>query len=89
MSRIARAKIGAPEMAAISEAAEEAGVLQRKLMREADMQLLAKFKADANLNLNEVDRGPFREATAPVIDAWRKKSKVGPYVTRLVDAARS
>ena len=89
MSRIARAKVGAPELAAIGEAAEEAGVLQRTLMHDADVKLLAKFQADANIEINEVDRAPFREATAPVIEAWRKKSKVGAYVPRLVDAAQA
>lgn len=89
MSRIARAKVGEPELKAIQEAAEEAGALQRQLMRDADTQLLAKYRADGKLQVNEVDPAPFREATAPVIEAWRKKSKVGPFVERLVDAAKS
>ncbi|MEI2417889.1 TRAP transporter substrate-binding protein [Orrella sp. JC864] len=87
MSRIARAKVGAPELQAIGQAAQEAGALQRQLMREADTQLLAKYRADTSLHVNEVDPAPFREATAPVVQAWRNRKGVGQFVSRLVDAA--
>jgi TRAP-type transport system periplasmic protein len=87
MSQIGWARLTPEQQAAVQEAATEAGQLQRQLMKEADQKLLAEFQANPDLKVNEVDRAAFKEATAPVIEAWQKKD-FGDFVTRVVDAAQ-
>jgi TRAP-type transport system periplasmic protein len=57
MSKIAQGRLGEPELAAVREAAKEAGDLQRGLMKEAAVKHLDEFKANSSLTINEVDRG--------------------------------
>jgi TRAP-type transport system periplasmic protein len=87
MSKIAQGRIGEAELAAIQEAAREAGDLQRGLMKEAAVKHLAEFKADSSLTVNEVDRAAFQAATAGVADTWTAKP-FGDFVKRLIEAAR-
>jgi tripartite ATP-independent transporter DctP family solute receptor len=87
-SQIGWARLTPEQQAAVQEAATEAGQLQRQLMKEAEQKLLAEFRANPDLKVNEVDRAAFKEATAPVIEAWQKQD-VGDFVTRVVDAAKT
>ena len=68
MSQFAQAKVTPEQLEIIKAAAKEAGDLQRKLMAEADVTLLAEFKANPDVVVNEVDRAPFQAATAGVIE---------------------
>jgi tripartite ATP-independent transporter DctP family solute receptor len=86
MSKMALARVGGPERAAINEAAKEAGELQRGLMREADGKYLAQFKADPSLKINEIDRAAFQKATSGVADAWKAKP-FGDFVGHLIAQA--
>jgi TRAP-type C4-dicarboxylate transport system substrate-binding protein len=87
MSQISVKKVTPKELDIIKVAAKEAGVLQRKLMTEADVTLLAGFKANPSLVINQADRSAFQTATANVIEKWKAKP-FGDFVARLVAAAR-
>ena len=71
MSQFALAKVTPEDLEVIKAAAKEAGDMQRKLMAEADMTLLAAFKANTELVVNEPDLAPFRDATASVIEKYK------------------
>ena len=86
MSQIALGQAHGASSEAVKAAAKEAGELQRQLMEEADEKLLAEFKANPSVEVNEVDRAAFQAATAPVIEAWQEKD-FGDFVGRVVDAA--
>jgi tripartite ATP-independent transporter DctP family solute receptor len=86
-SQIGWARLTPEQQAAVQEAATEAGQLQRRLMQEAADKLLAEFQANPDVKVNDVDREAFKEATAPVIEAWQKKD-FGDFVTRVVAAAQ-
>ena len=87
MSQIAQRKVKAPEIEIIKAAAKEAGVLQRRLMVETDMKLLADYKANAAVVVNEPDRAAFQAATASVVEKW-KANPFGAFVGQVVDAAK-
>ena len=88
MSQIAQRKVKAPEIEIIKAAAKEAGVLQRRLMVETDMKLLADYKANAAVVVNEPDRAAFRAATASVVEKWKAKP-FGAFVGQVADAAKA
>ena len=88
MSQISVRKVKPEELAIIKAAAKEAGVLQRKLMIETDQKLLADFKANPNLVVNECDRSAFQAATAEVVEKWKAKP-FGEFVSKLVAAAKN
>jgi TRAP-type transport system periplasmic protein len=87
MSRISTKKVKPNELDAIKAAAKEAGALQRKLMAETDVKLLAEFKANPKLVVNEPDRAAFRAATAGVVENWKKKP-FGQFVEKVAGAAK-
>jgi TRAP-type transport system periplasmic protein len=87
-SQIGWARLTPEQQAAVQEAATEAGQFQRQLMKEADQKLLAEFQANPDLKVNEVDRETFKQATAPVIEAWEGKD-FGDFVKRVVEAAKT
>lgn len=87
-SKIGWAKLNEAGRNAVMAAAGEAGALQRQLMNEAAAKHLADFKANASVEVNDVDRPAFKAATTSVIDAWQKKP-FGDFVKRLVSAAQS
>jgi tripartite ATP-independent transporter DctP family solute receptor len=87
MSQISVKKVKPEELAIIKKAAKEAGVLQRKLMIEADQKLLKDFKANPNVVVNECDRPAFQAATAEVVEKWKAKP-FGEFVSKLVAAAK-
>lgn len=86
MSQIGAAKLNEAQRQAVQEAAAEAGQMQRRLMAEADDKYLAEFEANPDIKVNDVDRGPFRTATASVIGAWKEKP-FGGFVSQVVEAA--
>ena len=72
---------------AVTEAAAEATALQRKLSQEADDKLLAELKAKGVL-VSTVDKAAFEKATATVDTKWLA-TPIGPYVKKVIAAARS
>jgi TRAP-type transport system periplasmic protein len=88
MSQISTRKVKPNELEAIKAAAKEAGALQRKLMVETDAKLLADYKANSSLVVNEPDRAALRAATASVIEKWKAKP-FGEFVGKVVAAAKA
>lgn len=71
--RTATARIPAADLAAVREAAAEAGAFQRKTMAEQEASLGAEFRAMSGITVNDVDTAPFIAATEVVWDEWEKK----------------
>ena len=65
-SRIAWGRLNEADRKLITEVGREATDYNRKLMVESDEKLLAEFRANPKLTINEVDQDAFRAATAPV-----------------------
>ena len=57
-------------------------------MIETDEKLLAEFKANPNLVVNQADRAAFQAATASVVEKWKAKP-FGEFVGKLVAAAKN
>jgi len=87
MSQMAVKKVKPSELEIIKAAAKEAGVLQRRLMAETDRKLLAEFKANPNIAVNQANRAEFQAATASVVEKWKAKP-FGSFVVELVAAAK-
>jgi TRAP-type transport system periplasmic protein len=87
MSQAAVKKVKPSELEIIKAAAKEAGVLQRRLMAETDKKLLAEFKANPNVAVNQPNREAFQVATTSVVEKWKAKP-FGTFVTELVAAAK-
>lgn len=87
MSQVAVKKLKPAELEIIKKAAKEAGVLQRRLMAETDRKLLAEFKANPNIAVNQANRAEFQAATASVVEKWKAKP-FGSFVVELVAAAK-
>ena len=86
MSKRTWDKLSDADKKAIQEAAAEATALQRKLSKEEDMKLAAELKAKG-VRIDAVDTAPFAKATEPVVAKW-SAGPIGPYVTKVVKAAR-
>ena len=86
MSQLSTRKVKPAELEIIKVAAKEAGTLQRQLMAEADTKLLAEYKADSKVSVNEVDRAAFKAATASVLAKWKGKP-FGEFVNKVAAAA--
>jgi tripartite ATP-independent transporter DctP family solute receptor len=86
MSQFAQAKVTPEQLEIVKAAAKEAGEMQRKLMAEADVKLLAEFKSNPDVVVNEPDRAPFQQATAGVIEKYKGES-YGDFVTEVLAAA--
>jgi len=87
MSQIAVKKVKPNELEIIKAAAKEAGAIQRNLMIETDVKLLAAYQANSKVVVNQPDRTAFQAATASVFDKWKAKD-FGAFVGKLIDAAR-
>lgn len=85
MSQVARERVG-DDFPLIQEAANEARELQRSLAKQADVDILAAFKANSAITLSEVDRDAFLAATASVADIWKAKPE-GAFVEEILAAA--
>ncbi len=72
---------------AVTEAAAEATALQRRMSQESDDKLLAELKAKG-VQVTTVDKAGFEKATATVDDKWLA-TPIGPYVKKVIAAARS
>lgn len=72
---------------ALTEAAAQATALQRKLSQDADDKLLEDLKAKG-VQVTQVDKAEFAKATS-VVDAKWRSGPIGPYVTKVIEAARS
>ncbi len=87
MSQIAAAKLQGGDRDTINAAASEAAAVQRGLMMDAASKILADFKANKDISINDIDRDAFKEATNSVVKKWQEKP-FGAFVKQLVDAAR-
>ncbi|ASY73683.1 hypothetical protein [Sinorhizobium fredii] len=68
-------------------AAKEAGELQRKLSADKDAEVLAAFRRISAIEVTEVDREGFANATASVAESWKKKP-FGDFVAQIESAAK-
>ncbi len=55
-------------------------------MGESDAKLLAEYRANPAVAVNEAEQPLFRAATAPVLDRWEQRP-IGDFVKRLRAAA--
>lgn len=85
-SRIAWARLSEADRRLLTDAAKEATDHNRQLMVDSDGRLLAEFRANQAVAVNEADQAAFRTATASVLDAWERRP-FGDYVKRLRAAA--
>lgn len=81
-SRIAWGRLSEADRTLLREAAAEATRLQRQLMVESDVRLLAEYRGMANVAVNETDQAAFRAATRGVLDAWEQRP-IGAFVRQL------
>jgi len=86
VSRIARARISDADWSLLLAAMKEAEAMNRRLMVESDTTLLAEFRANPNVAVNEADQPAFRAATAGVLDAWERRP-FGAFVREVRRAA--
>jgi TRAP-type C4-dicarboxylate transport system substrate-binding protein len=87
MSKRSWDKLSDAQKKAVREAAAEATALQRKLSQESDDKLIADLKAKG-VRIDTVDKAAFEKGTAQVDDKWMA-SPIGPYVKKVVAAARA
>ncbi|MCR5867779.1 TRAP transporter substrate-binding protein [Aquincola sp. J276] len=87
MSKRSWDRLSEADRKAVTEAAAEATTLQRTLSQEADEKLLADLKAKG-VQVTTVDKAGFEKATAKVEEKWAA-GPIGPYVKKVVAAARS
>ncbi len=85
-SRIAWGRLSEADRKLISEVAREATEHNRQLMQETDLRLLAEYRANPAVSLNEAEQSQFRAVTAPVLDKWEQRP-IGGFVKRLRAAA--
>lgn len=86
VSRMAWGRLRPEDRRLLQEVAKEAEAYQRALSQEADTRLLAEFRGNPQLAVNEVDQAPFRAATAAVYDRWEARP-FGDFVKRIRAAA--
>jgi TRAP-type transport system periplasmic protein len=86
MSKRSWDRLSDADKKAVQEAAAEATAVQRKLSSEADEKLLAELKAKG-VQVTTVDKAAFAKATSSVDAKWMA-SPIGPYVKKVVAAAR-
>lgn len=87
MSKRSWDRLTSDDRKALTEAAAEATTLQRKLSQDADDKLLDDLKAKG-VQVTKVDKAEFAKATA-VVDAKWRSGPIGPYVTKVIDSART
>lgn len=88
ISQITWARLSAADKDVFKATAKEAGDLQRKLFLEAEQKVLADFKANPKVKINDADQAAFRTACAKVYDTWKAKP-FGDFVNKLVAAAQA
>ena len=85
-SRIAWRRLNEADRSLISEVVREATEHNRQLMQESDAKLLAEYRANPAITVNEAEQSLFRAVTAPVLDRWEQRP-IGDFVKRLRAAA--
>ena len=85
-SRITWGRLSEADRKMVMEAGAEATANNRQLMADADGKLLAEFRANPAVAVNQADQGAFRAATTSVIDRWEARP-FGDFVRRLRAAA--
>ena len=85
-SRIAWGRLTEADRRLITEVVREATEHNRRLMGESDAKLLAEYRANPAVSVNEAEQPLFRAATAPVLDRWEQRP-IGDFVKRLRAAA--
>jgi tripartite ATP-independent transporter DctP family solute receptor len=88
MSKRTWEKLSAADQKAVMDSALEATTLQRKLSVEADQKLAAELKAKGAL-INNANKAAFEKATSNVDDIWMAKPDIGPFVKKVIAAART
>ncbi|MCR5882770.1 TRAP transporter substrate-binding protein [Rhizobacter sp. J219] len=86
MSKRSWDKLSVADRKAVTEAAAEATVLQRRLSQESDDKVLADLKAKG-VQVTTPDKAAFAKATANVDAKWAA-GPIGPYVKKVIAAAR-
>ena len=86
VSRIARARLSDADWRLLVDAMKEAEAMNRRIMVESDTKLLAEFKANPNVAVNETNQAAFRAATSGVLDAWERRP-FGEFVREVRRAA--
>lgn len=81
-SRVAWGRLNEADRALLTQAAREATEHNRMLMQQADVQLLAEYRATSAVEVNVADQAAFRAATAGVLDAWQSRP-IGGFVRQL------
>ncbi|MBS0407259.1 MAG: TRAP transporter substrate-binding protein [Proteobacteria bacterium] len=87
MSKRSWDRLSEADRIAVREAAADATALQRKLSQESDEKLVVELKGKG-VRVDTVDKAPFKKATASVDDKWIA-SPIGPYVKKVITAARA
>ena len=85
-SRITWARLSEADRKLVIEAGAEASGNNRQLMADADTRLLAEFRANPAIAVNQADQAAFRAATASVFERWEARP-FGDFVRRLRAAA--
>jgi tripartite ATP-independent transporter DctP family solute receptor len=88
MSKRTWEKLSAADQKSVMDSALEATTLQRKLSMEADQKLVAELKAKGAI-FNNANKAAFEKATSNVDDIWMAKSDIGPFVKKVIAAARA
>jgi tripartite ATP-independent transporter DctP family solute receptor len=86
VSKMAWGRLSAADQTVLRDAAKEAGALQRGLMQDIDVRLLAEFRANSAVSVNAVDQSLFRAGTSEVAAKWEARP-FGDFVKRLRVAA--
>jgi tripartite ATP-independent transporter DctP family solute receptor len=87
-SRIAWGRLNEADRRLVAEVGREATGHNRRLMAETDDKLLAEYRANPAVSVNEAEQPLFRAATAPVLDKWELRP-IGDFVKRLRAAAKA
>lgn len=85
-SRITWGRLSEADRKMVMDAGADASANNRQLMADADGKLLAEFRANPAIAVNQADQAAFRAATTGVIDKWEARP-FGDFVKRLRAAA--
>jgi TRAP-type transport system periplasmic protein len=88
MSKRTWDKLTDTDKKAVMESAAEATKLQRQLSQESDAKLIGELRAKGAL-INNADKAAFEKATSNVDDVWMAKTDIGPFVKKVIAAARA
>lgn len=87
MSKRSWDRLSEADRKAVHEAAAEATAMQRRLSQESDEKLVGELKAKG-VRVDAVDKAAFERGTAAVDTKW-SSGPIGPYVKKVIAAARS